>query len=102
MRRVALDGLPWVQPGEGVRYKSVTRGDRKVRLVEFEAGFAEADWCRKAHAGYVLAGRFEVAFAEGVEVFAPGDALLIESGEGDRHRARVVEGPVRLFLVEDA
>jgi quercetin dioxygenase-like cupin family protein len=85
---------------EGVRAKSADQGGRQVRLVEFAPGFSEAEWCPKAHVGYVLAGCPEVVFAEGVEVFSQGDALVIPAG--DRHRARVVEGPVRLFLLEDA
>jgi quercetin dioxygenase-like cupin family protein len=67
--------------------------------VEFAPDFSEAEWCHKAHIGYLLAGRLEILFAEGAEVLSAGDALMI--GAGDMHRARVVEGPVRLFLVED-
>jgi quercetin dioxygenase-like cupin family protein len=100
MRRIDLDRLPWVQPAEGVRSKSANRDRHHVRLVEFAPGFHETAWCRKAHVGYVLAGRLEVVFADGAEVFSPGDALVIAAG--DPHRARVVEGPVRLFLVEPA
>src|SRR3954469_8471602 len=99
MRRIDFDSLPWDRPAEGVRSKAVSRGGRLVRLVEFAPGFREAEWCRMAHVGYVLAGRLELAFADGVEVFSPGDALVIDASDG--HRSRVVEGPVRLFLVEE-
>jgi quercetin dioxygenase-like cupin family protein len=46
-----------------------------------------------------LAGRLEVAFGNEREALAPGDVFVIEAG--DAHLARVIKGPVRLFLVED-
>jgi hypothetical protein len=101
MRRVNPDDLSWVRPAEGVRYKSVVREGREARVVEFASGFSDADWCRKAHIGYVLAGRLEIAFADGTEAFSTGDILMIGAGDTERHRARVIEGPVRLFLVEE-
>jgi quercetin dioxygenase-like cupin family protein len=100
MRRIVPDDLPWVSPTEGVRYKSTVRDGHKVRLLEFAPGFADADWCCTAHTGYVLDGRLEIAFAEGIEIFSAGDIIMID--EGDKHRARVIQGPVRLFLVENA
>jgi quercetin dioxygenase-like cupin family protein len=99
-RRLDFEALPWDAPAEGVRSKAVSRDGRHVRLVEFAPGFLDPEWCRKGHAGYVLEGRLELAFADGAEAFSPGDALVIPAG--DAHRARVVEGPVRLFLVEEA
>jgi hypothetical protein len=48
----------------------------------------------------MLAGRLEVAFLDRVEVLFPGDFLLIKTGGEDRHMARVLEGPVRLFIVD--
>jgi hypothetical protein len=99
MRGIHPDDVPWTEPAKGVRYKSTTRNGRKARIVEFAAGFSDADWCRTAHTGYVLAGRLEIAFAEGPELFSAGDIIMI--GESDEHRAKVIDGPVRLFLVED-
>ena len=99
-RRIRPDDLPWTEPKEGVRCKSTIHDSRKVRVVEFSAGFADADWCCAEHFGFVLHGRLEVVFADNAELFSPGDIVMI--GNGDKHRARVVEGPVRLFLVEEA
>jgi len=99
-RRIPANDIPWTAPADGVRHKLTISGGRKVRLVEFATGFAEADWCCAAHIGYVLEGWLEVAFTDAVEVFCPGDVVMI--GADDKHRARVIEGPVRLFLVEEA
>src|SRR5688572_3383830 len=101
MTRVNPDELAWVESGPGVRYKSVTQSGRRARVVEISEGFHEPDWCRRGHSGYVLEGRLAVTFAERVEEWSPGDMVLIKAGEEDKHRARVLQGPVRLFLVED-
>jgi quercetin dioxygenase-like cupin family protein len=98
-RRLALASLPQLEFAKGVRGQAVVRDGRQIRFVEFAAGFREEDWCHNTHIGYVLAGRLEIEFADAVEVFSVGDALMIPAD--DKHRARVVEGPVRLFLVED-
>lgn len=99
MRRIAFDKEPLLEPAEGVRCQTVLRGGHQLRIVEFTPGFRETEWCNKAHLGYILTGQMEIEFSDSVEVFTAGDALIIEGG--DKHRARVVDGPVRIFLVED-
>jgi hypothetical protein len=98
-RRISPDDLPWLEPAAGIRCQAVERNGRQIRFVEFALGFCETEWCPKAHLGYVVAGRMEIEFADAVEMFSTGDALMIAAN--DMHRARVVDGPVRLFLVED-
>lgn len=98
-RRIDPDRLPWIEAAEGVRYKSIACDDSKIRLLEFAPGFIDTEWCHKAHIGYVLEGTLEIAFTEGSERFTSGDTIAIRAG--DAHRARVMEGPVKLFLVED-
>lgn len=100
MTRVNLNELPWLEPAPGVRCKSVAQDGRLVRLLELSPSFAESEWCQRGHIGYMLAGRLEVAFLDRVEVLFPGDFLLIKTGGEDRHMARVLEGPVRLFIVD--
>jgi len=100
MRRICPEDLSWTELTSAVRYKAAILGSRRVRLVEFATGFAETEWCCAGHIGYVLSGRLEVKFSDVTEVFAAGDIVVI--GRDDKHRARVVEGPVSLFLVEEA
>ena len=100
MRRIDFDSLSWAEPGEGVRAKSVNQRGQQIRIAEFAPGFRKVEWCCKAHIGYVLAGDLEVVFADGAEVFSPGDALIIAAG--DKHRARVIKALVRLFLAEES
>jgi quercetin dioxygenase-like cupin family protein len=97
-RRITLDNLSPLDT-KGIRCQTVHHNGCQIRLVEFAPGFHEIDWCQKAHIGYVLAGQLEIEFIDAVERFSAGDALMISAN--DTHRARVVEGPVRLFLVEE-
>jgi hypothetical protein len=100
MRRINFETLPVLELAEGVRCQTALLDGRQFRLIEFAPGFCEKEWCSKAHIGYVLAGRLEVEFDNEIEVFSLGDGLVIDAGEV--HRARVIAGPVRIFLVEDA
>lgn len=96
---VFADDLPWIELSEGVRCKSTIHEGRIVRVLEFAQGFAEKEWCCKAHIGYLIKGTLEIAFERGIERVSAGDILLISAG--DQHRARVIAGPVQLFLVEE-
>jgi quercetin dioxygenase-like cupin family protein len=96
--RIDFDTLSWTQAADGLRFKSAERGVRRVRLLEFAPGFAEADWCQKSHAGYVITGELEIEFADRAERFAAGDALVIE---GEPHKAKATNKGAHLFLVED-
>lgn len=100
--RVVFDELPWEVTAPGARSKSLVRGGRKLRLVEFTEDFAEPGWCTKAHAGYVLEGRMRIAFPGRTEDFAEGDGIIIGGGEDERHRVKVIGPSVRLLLLEDA
>ncbi|HEV3469814.1 MAG TPA: hypothetical protein VG148_10875 [Pyrinomonadaceae bacterium] len=100
--RIDFDRLAWEETSPGARSKAAGRGGRRLRLVEFTAAFVEREWCTKAHAGYVVEGELEVAFADRVEHFTAGDGIFIGGGEGERHRARAASPVVRLVLVEDA
>ena len=98
--KVAFASQEWERPAPGVRTK-VHRGPGvQLRLVEFSAGFVEADWCVRGHVGYVLNGRMEVDFDGTLEVFEAGDGLFIPAGEAHKHKARILTDTVVLILVE--
>jgi quercetin dioxygenase-like cupin family protein len=100
MRRIDFDELPLTQPANGTQCRGLALGGRQYRLVEFATGFCEELWCERGHVGYCLAGELELEFENAVETYTAGMAMVIEPG--DRHRARVVDGPVQMFLVEPA
>ncbi len=59
--RIDLTSMEWAALGPGVRARIVRRGGRVIRIVEFTPEFEERDWCRKAHIGWLVSGRLDVA-----------------------------------------
>jgi quercetin dioxygenase-like cupin family protein len=98
--RVDFEALAWESLTPGARHKLVRDGDLVLRLVEFDCGFSEPDWCRHGHVGYVLSGQLDVEFEGALTHFSAGDGIVIPAGEGHRHKARVGACGVRLVLVE--
>ena len=99
---VEFDALPWEIAGEHVRQKKFVVRDRVIRLLELSDGFAEADWCWRAHDGYVLSGELQLTFTDRSVVFGAGNGLHLGGSESEKHKAAVIHGPVLLFLVEPA
>lgn len=91
--------MEWQSPLPGMRCKIFRDGSRQLRLVEFTGEFVEAQWCEKAHAGFVLSGVLEVDFSGEVMCYPEGSALAIPPGSP--HKACAATPTVRLFLVED-
>jgi len=100
--RVDFAGIPWTETAAGARAKIVQREGSRLRLVEFTPEFQEAEWCTRAHRGFVLDGALELIFADRTEVLHAGDGIFIEHGEGGRHKAVVRSGVARLLLVDEA
>ena len=100
--KVDFSTLAWKQATPGVRYKSVVRNGRKLRLVEFTRRHEETKWCTKEHIGMVLSGELEIQFANGVQPYRAGDGIFILGGAAEKHIARVVTYMVRMVLVQKA
>lgn len=98
--RADFESLAWEHVMDGVRQKTVTDGSRKLRLVEYTKAMP-LHWCEKGHCGYILQGRFEIEFADGIRVFERGDGLFIPGGKSHKHKARVLSKVVRAVFVED-
>ena len=93
--------IEWEALGSHARQKVVKTKSRRIRLLELSPGFAEVDWCRSGHDGYVVAGSLRIEFANHAEYAAEGDFISIDGGDQAKHRAIVDAGPVVLLLVED-
>lgn len=99
--RVSFASLVWEHVMDGVRQKTVTGGGKKLRLVEYTKAMPP-HWCEKGHCGYILRGRFEIEFVDGIRVFGKGDGLFIPRGKNHKHRARALSKVVKAVFVEDA
>lgn len=98
---IRFDDLPWQTIDPFARQKTIDKGDRVIRLLEFQPGFEEAEFCTKSHVGFVVSGSMHIQFADRIELFGKGDVIYIEAGEKDRHKAVVEKENVTLLLVED-
>lgn len=98
---IDFDCLPWESPMKGLRYKAVTRGSRRLRLVEYTKEL-DPHWCEKGHIGYLLEGKFEIAFDRETLIFNPGSGIFIPAGTEHRHMGKALSDVVRVIFVEDA
>ncbi len=98
--RIAFAAIPWESPAVGVREKQATRGNHRIRLVEFTDDFNESDWCRTGHTAYVVQGTLEIDFGTRIVTVTAGDGLFIPPDETSKHKARVPNGAATLFIVE--
>ncbi|MBN2184919.1 MAG: hypothetical protein JW746_06285 [Candidatus Krumholzibacteriota bacterium] len=99
--KIDFDSIRWSSPIAGVRHKVFPFQDKKLRLVEYSSDM-EPHWCDRGHAGYILEGRFQIEFAEGTEVFGPGDGVVIPDGPDHRHKATVLSEIVMAVFIEGA
>lgn len=101
--RVDFSKLGWRKRSPGAPEKRHARNGRVLRLVRFTDEFSEGDWCRKGHVGMVLSGRIVIDFGKEQVEYRAGDALFIDSGDGDRHRAVIAPGEeATVLLFEDS
>ena len=98
--RVDFGHLDWRLGSPGVRFKAAVRDDKQLRVVEIDPS-VQQDWCVTGHVGYVLQGKLEIEFRNGIKRFSAGDGFFIRTGEAERHKPRAVGSVVRLVLVED-
>ncbi len=102
-RRVDFNKLRWRKTSPGAPEKRSVKNGRVLRLVRFTDSYEEADWCLKGHVGMVLSGRMVVDFGKERIEYKAGDALFIEPGEGDRHKAVIAPGEeATVLLFEDS
>ncbi len=97
---IDFESLSWQSPMAGVRFKAVSHGGRRLRLVEYTPEMSP-HWCDHGHIGYLLAGRFEIRFDRETLVYNTGDGVFIPAGPEHRHMARALSEVVRVVFVED-
>lgn len=83
--RIDFTLLDWESPMDGVRQKVITHHGKKLRLIEFFKSMPP-HWCERGHFGYIVDGRIEIEFQDGVRVFEQGDGVFIPGEESTSTR----------------
>lgn len=101
-RRIDFGKLGWRKKLPGAPEKRYAKNGRVLRLVRFTDEFNEIDWCLKGHFGMVLSGRMVIDFGQEQIEYKAGDALFIDSGDRDKHKAVIAPGEEATVLLFEA
>jgi quercetin dioxygenase-like cupin family protein len=88
-------------PGERGRafWRTLHRGDLRIRIVEYTPGYLADHWCAKGHVVYCLEGELVTELRDGRSfVLKPGTSYQVADG-GMPHRSSTAVG-ARLFIVD--
>jgi len=81
-------------------WRIVERGNLRVRVVDYSAGFKSDHWCARGHVLYVLEGELDLRLKDGREfVLSPGMSFQAEDDESNPHLAWTDRG-ARVFIVD--
>jgi quercetin dioxygenase-like cupin family protein len=90
---------PFVPGGHPLEQKKVC-AERPVGLLRFAPGFADPNWCERAHVIYVLSGVLELELREGTQRVAAGNGCWLDAGTP--HRAsNPGSQPADMIIVSD-
>jgi quercetin dioxygenase-like cupin family protein len=97
--KIAFAELPFVQGGHPLERKKIGP-HASVAVLEFAPGFADPNWCTRAHVFHVLEGELTLELDGSREVVGQGSSCVLDAGT--RHRAGN-EGGTRavIFAVSD-
>ncbi len=80
-------------------WKVVSKGNVRVRIVEYSPGYLADHWCEKGHAVYVLEGSFDSELKDGrVHRLTEGMCYIVADG-AEAHRSSTRTG-VKLLIVD--
>ena len=80
-------------------WRTFERGNIRVRMVEYSAGYEADHWCRRGHVLLVLEGELVTQLEDGREIrLGPGQSYQV-ADDTLGHRSRTATG-ARLFIVD--
>ncbi len=104
---VPFDTINWSQMPQAVHrgetgeavWRTFERGNIRVRLVHYSAGYRADHWCSKGHVLLVLTGELTTELDDGREfVLTEGMSYQVADG-ANPHRSRTARG-ASLFIVD--
>ena len=88
-------------PGEAgmALWRTIERGNLRVRIVEYSAGYVADHWCNRGHVLLVLEGELVTELKDGTRVtLTPGMSYQVAE-DAAPHRSRTSIG-AKLFIVD--
>ena len=80
-------------------WRTIQRGNVRVRMVEYSPGYLADHWCERGHVLLVLEGELVTELRDGRRfVLGPGQSYQVADGDG-AHRSVSPKG-ARLFVVD--
>lgn len=88
-------------PGEtGVAtWRTVKRGDTRIRMVEYSSGYLADHWCAKGHVVLVTKGELTTELRDGRAMRLTAGMCYTVCDGGEEHRSRTETGAA-LFIVD--
>lgn len=80
-------------------WKTVTKGNVRIRIVEYTPGYLADHWCEKGHAVFVLEGAFESELRDGRKFSLTKGMCYLVADNTDAHRSYTEKG-VKLLIVD--
>jgi quercetin dioxygenase-like cupin family protein len=80
-------------------WKVVSKGNVRVRIVEYTPGYMADHWCEKGHVVFVLDGEFTSELKDGRKLNLIKGMTYIVADNTDPHRSSTNEG-VKLLIVD--
>lgn len=80
-------------------WKTVKKGNVRIRIVEYTPGYLADHWCEKGHAIYVLEGEFESELQDGRKYKLSKGMCYLVADNTDLHRSYSEKG-VKLLIVD--
>ena len=80
-------------------WKTVKKGNVRIRIVEYTPGYRADHWCEKGHAVYVLEGEFETELKDGRKFKLSKGMCYLVADNTDAHMS-CTENGVKLLIVD--
>jgi hypothetical protein len=93
---------PTIHPGETgeARWRTLTMGDLRVRMVTYSPGYRADHWCDRGHVLFVVEGQLETELRDGRRfTLMPGMSYQV-SDFGDAAHRSSTEAGATLFIVD--
>ena len=93
--------VPEIHPGTSgeATWKTIKKGNVRIRIVEYSPGYLADHWCEKGHAVYVLEGEFESELKDGRKFNLGKGMCYLVADNADAHRSYAKNG-VKLLIVD--